>query len=360
MQTIDYPFGEVTPAIGEVLEITSGVKWIRMPLPFALDHINLWLIKDYFDGREGWTLIDCGIANQRTQEAWEQVFLNALDGMPIVRVIVTHMHPDHLGLATWLTERWHAPLWMTMTDYVLAKWLVSPAGSSLGSQAGGGGAADHFSRHGLNDLADLEKIRARSNYYSQMVPSVPAQFRRMMDGDELSIGGVGWEVVVGYGHAPEHASLWCEALNILISGDMVLPRISTNVSVFDSEPNANPLALYLNSLSQLSHLPSVTLVLPSHGKPFRGIHERIHALKKHHEDRLTETIEACRIKPQSAREIIPVLFRRELDLHQLTFAMGEAIAHLNYLWLDGCLSRELCSDGVLRFSCLPNHQMPSR
>jgi glyoxylase-like metal-dependent hydrolase (beta-lactamase superfamily II) len=136
---------------------------------------------------------------------------------------------------------------------------------------------------------------------------------------------------------------------------MVLPRISTNVSVFDSEPDANPLGLYLNSLNQMLHLPKSTLVLPSHGKPFRGIHERIDALKEHHKARLAEAVEACRASPQSARELIPLLFRRELDLHQLTFAMGEAIAHLNYLWLDGCLSRELCSDGVLRFSCLPNH-----
>jgi glyoxylase-like metal-dependent hydrolase (beta-lactamase superfamily II) len=354
MQTINYPFGEAMPPIGEALEIASGVKWIRMPLPFALDHINLWLIKDCFEGQQGWTLVDCGVANQDTQDAWERVFLSALEGMPIVRVIVTHMHPDHIGLAAWLTERWHAPLWMTMTDYVLAKWLVSPSGSDLGSQAGGGGAADHFSRHGLNDAADLEKIRARSSYYSQMVPSVPAQFRRIMDGERLSIGSRSWEVVVGHGHAPEHASLWCEDLEIFISGDMVLPRISTNVSVFDSEPDANPLALYLNSLDQLSHFPQLALVLPSHGKPFRGIHERIDALKRHHEARLADAIEACKAKPHSARELIPVLFRRELDLHQLTFAMGEAIAHLNYLWLGGYLSRELCSDEVWRFSYLPH------
>ena len=352
MSSIHYPFREELPIKAEAKAISHEVRWVRMPLPFALNHINLWLLKDQIDGVTGWTLVDCGIADTATQETWEHIFEDQLDGLPIIRVIVTHMHPDHIGLASWICDKWSAPLWMTMTDFVLAKWLISPAGSSLGSIAGGGGAATHFSKHGLNDEADLEKIRARADYYSKMVPSLPPRFRRIFDSENLLINNQSWQVIVGYGHAPEHASLYCEDLGLLISGDMLLPKISTNVSVFDSEPDADPLRLYLSSLDKFLPLPADTLVLPSHGKPFTGIHPRVAELKKHHQDRLLETMAFCAHSPKHARELVPVLFKRELDLHQLTFAMGEAIAHLNFLWRGGYLLRELCPDGVLRFSSL--------
>ena len=349
MKSLQYPFNDELPLLGGAKKIDANVKWLRMPLPFALDHINLWLIKDFFDGQLGWTVVDCGVANQATKDAWESIFLSELEGLPIVRVIVTHMHPDHIGLAAWLCEKWSAPLWMTMTDYLLAKWLSSAEGASVGSAAGGGGAADHFAKHGLNQEEDLIKIRARANYFSQMVPSVPPRFRRIIDGEEITIGDRVWQVIAGYGHAPEHASLWNAQDNLLISGDMVLPRISTNVSVFDTEPDADPLGLYLSSLERFIDLPEKTLVLPSHGKPFQGLHWRVEQLKTHHRERLTDTMTACQQAPQTARDLIPILFKRELDLHQLTFAMGEAIAHLNYLWRVGCLSREASSDGVWRF-----------
>lgn len=352
MQIINYPFLDELPALGQAKELSPGVKWVRMPLPFALDHINLWLIKDCFEGQEGWTLVDCGVANQATKDLWESIFEAQLEDLPIVRVIVTHMHPDHLGLAAWICDRWRAPLWMTMTDYVLAKWLISPAGSTQGSMAGGGGAADHFLKHGLSDPADIEKIRARADYYSQMVPSIPVDFRRIMNGDLVEIGGGTWEVLAGYGHAPEHACLWSKSCGVFISGDMVLPKISTNVSVFATEPDADPLGLYLSSLVSYERLPKDALVLPSHGKPFTGLHSRILQLKEHHQERLAETVAACKKQPITARDLVPILFKRELDLHQLTFAMGEAIAHLNHLWREGILRREVFSDGVARFSCL--------
>jgi glyoxylase-like metal-dependent hydrolase (beta-lactamase superfamily II) len=350
MQAIHYPLSEQIPEVGHSIHLTPDIKWIRMPLPFALDHINLWLLSDELDGVKGWTIVDTGIANDSTKVAWNRVFETELNGLPILRIVVTHMHPDHIGLADWLTKRWSVKVWMSLGDYSVARWLVSPAGSQLGSQASGGGAADHFKLHGLSDESDLEKIRARSDYYQRMVPSVPNQFRRLMDGDVLRIGNHEWEVIAGYGHAPEHLSLWSSKQNVLISGDMVLPRISTNVSVYDSEPDANPLRLYLQSLRKFQRLHPDVLVLPSHGKPFTGLHGRLAALSEHHKERLAETMAACELKPISARELVPVLFKRELDLHQLTFAMGEAIAHLNYLWLDGCLRRELCEDRILRFS----------
>jgi glyoxylase-like metal-dependent hydrolase (beta-lactamase superfamily II) len=351
MNAIHYPLGDKQPAVSELLEVAPGVQWVRMKLPFALNHINLWLLRDNFEGREGWTIVDCGISNDEIRQAWETIFENHLGGLPVVRVLVTHMHPDHIGLASWLCERWNAPLWISMTDFMMARWLSNPAGgASIGSIAGGGGSADHFQRHGLVSEDDLEKIRARFDYYSKMVPSVPPRFRRICDQEKIKIGALEWQAISGFGHSPEHMALSCESAKLLISGDMVLPRISTNISVFDVEPDADPLGLYLSSLSKFEHLAKDTLVLPSHGFPFQGLHFRINELRAHHVDRLNETLEACAQKPHTARDIVPIMFRRELDLHQMTFAMGEAIAHLNYLWRDGQLKRELCSDGILRFS----------
>jgi glyoxylase-like metal-dependent hydrolase (beta-lactamase superfamily II) len=350
--TLHYPLGDDLPVMGGTLEVAPDVRWLRMPLPFALDHINLWLLRDTLDGIDGWTIVDCGIANDATRDAWEQVFATQLRGLPVLRVIVTHMHPDHVGLAQWLCARWHAPLWISMTDYLTAQWLShQEGGAAIGARAGSGGSADHFQRHGLNSPVDLEKIRTRSNYYSNMVPGVPRQYRRIIDGERITIGGHAWQVIMGYGHAPEHACLYCQDLGVMISGDMVLPRISTNVSVYDAEPDADPLGLFLDSLDKLKVLPEETLILPSHGKPFTGMRQRIAELKAHHDARLAETMVACK-EPTTARELVPILFKRELDLHQMTFAMGEAIAHLNYLLRRGKLSRQLCDDGVLRFCAL--------
>jgi glyoxylase-like metal-dependent hydrolase (beta-lactamase superfamily II) len=343
---LHYPFGDALPKPGATLDVAPGVRWLRMALPFALDHINLWLLRDRDDeGREGWAIIDCGIANDATRAAWEQVFATGLEGLPVLRVIVTHMHPDHIGLAHWLTELWGVRLWISATD-----WNAARMASAATTGFGGEGAAAFVAQHGLTDPASIEKIKARRNYYASMVPQVPSRYRRLMDGDPLRIGDQAWRCIAGYGHAPEHIALYCDALGLLISGDMVLPRISTNVSVIDLEPEANPLPLYLASIARLRTLPEATLVLPSHGKPFTGLHERIGQLQAHHDDRLAEVVAACAQAPQTAASLLPVMFKRPLDLHQTTFAMGESIAHLHLLWLAGRLARRLGPDGVLRFA----------
>lgn len=338
---LHYPLGDTLPETGATLELAPGVRWVRMQLPFALDHINLWLLDD----GPGWTIVDCGIANEATQKAWEQVFERELQGKPVNRVIVTHMHPDHMGLAHWLTERWGARLWCSATDYNGAR-LASGSTTGFGGEA----AAAFFASHGLTDPEAVARVKARSNYYASMVPKVPPQFRRMQDGQAIRIGAHDWHAIAGFGHAPEHISLHCPALGVLISGDMVLPRISTNVAVYDLEPEADSLALYLRSIERMRDLPEATLVLPSHGKPFTGLHERIDQLAGHHEERLAEVKTACAAAPTSAAELLPVLFKRKLDLHQTTFAMGEAIAHLHLLWHRGELARAKGEDGVWRFA----------
>ncbi|MBV8469438.1 MAG: MBL fold metallo-hydrolase [Burkholderiaceae bacterium] len=342
---LNYPWGDKIPAPGDTVELLPGVRWLRMGLPFALDHINLWLLRDEFEGRQGWAIVDCGICSDATKALWEQVFAQHLEGLPILRVFVTHFHPDHMGLAAWLTERWQCRLWMSATDYQLAR--VASA-STVGM--GGETAAAFFASHGLTDPDAQAKIRGRASYYPSMVPSVPPSYRRLMNGQTVQIGNQSWRCIAGYGHAPEHISLYCEALDLLISGDMVLPRISTNVSVVDVEPEADPLALYLASIRQMLELPPQTLVLPSHGKPFKGLHARAEQLIEHHAERLAEVEAACRLKPCHAAELLPMMFKRPLDLHQTTFAMGESVAHLNTLWLAGRLRRDKGRDGVFRFS----------
>ena len=342
---IHYPLGDTLPAGGTTLEVAPGVKWIRMALPFALDHINLWLLRDEMGGVQGWTIVDCCIDRTESRAQWEQIFASQLEGLPVLRVIVTHMHPDHIGLAHWLCERWRAPLWISATDYNTAR-----IGSQTTTGFGGEAAALFFASHGLVDADSVSKIRARTNYYSGMVPDVPRKFTRLMDGAVVHIGGKTWHCISGYGHAPEHIALYCAESGVLISGDMVLPRISTNVSVHDVEPESNPLTLFLESIDKFLPLPADTLVLPSHGKPFSSLHTRIRQLHGHHRDRLAEVMEACAKAPQSGATIVPIMFRRPLDLHQMTFAMGEAVAHLHTLWFGGQLVRELGADGVYRFS----------
>ena len=343
---LNYVFGDKLPDIGRTLPVADGVRWLRMRLPFALDHINLWLLRDRQDGREGWAIVDCGIDNEATRAAWEQVFATELQGLPVLRVICTHMHPDHIGLAQWLTATWQCRLWISATDWNAAR----VASSAIGDAHSGHGAADFYALHGLNDPVAQAEVRERSNLYASMVRQVPDQFRRLMHGMRLRIGDHDWQCIAGYGHAPEHIALHCPELHTLIAGDMVLPRISTNISVYDTEPEANPLPLYLESIGAMRALPADTLVLPSHGKPFTGLHRRIDQLMRHHDERLTEVLQACAEAPRSAAELLPVMFKRELDMHQTTFALGEAVAHVHALLAQGQLKEVQRGDGVLRYA----------
>jgi glyoxylase-like metal-dependent hydrolase (beta-lactamase superfamily II) len=363
---LTYPLQDTLPALSEALPVADGVRWIRMVLPFALNHINLWLLRDEIDGVQGWTVVDCCIDRAESRAQWQGIFDTQLQGMPILRVICTHMHPDHIGLAHWICDRWKVRLWISATDYSAARNASSNA-TNFGGQA----CADFYASHGLTDPESVAKIKARTGYYSGLVPAVPESYRRMMDGDVIRIGGKDWRCISGYGHAPEHIALYLaptaptepaprggaadlgaarRSAPILISGDMVLPRISTNVSVFDLEPEGDPLKLFLNSIDRYLSLPADTLVLPSHGKPFTGMHQRIAQLQAHHAERLAEVMQACSAQPTSGADIVPIMFKRELDLHQMTFAMGEAVAHLHLLWYAGKLTRKLGADGIYRFS----------
>jgi glyoxylase-like metal-dependent hydrolase (beta-lactamase superfamily II) len=335
---VTHPFEERVPQPAEAIEAAPGVWWIRMPLPFALDHINLWLLED----GDGWTLVDTGYGVQATWDLWERHFAGCMGGRPVRNVVVTHYHPDHVGCADWLVKRTGAPFWMTATEYLSAH---AAHDDTAGFDRATGMA--FFARNGV-DLAQLPERMRTGNGYRRGVPEVPRSYRRMMHGDRLAIGGRAWEVITVFGHAPEQATLYCAELNVLVSSDQVLPRITSNVGVWGNQPESNPLAQFLSSLARLGHLPEDVLVLPSHERVFRGLHLRIGELHEHHARRLERLLEGC-ATPITAFEALPLLFKRKLDDHQMMFAMGEAIAHLHYLHAQGKVTREIDSGGVRRF-----------
>ena len=334
---IRYAFSAL-PQPGATVEAAPGVHWLRMPLPFKLDHINLWLLED----GDGWTIVDTGIARDEVKAAWEQVFASRFAGRPLKRVIVTHFHPDHMGLAGWLTERFGVELWTPLSEWTMGRLFAQgPAEDSL-AQSG------RFYRRAGFEPGLLESIAGRRFAYRDGVAPIPAMFRRIRHGDLIDIGGRSWRVIVGHGHSPEHASLYCDEARVLISGDQVLPRITPNISVWPQEPEADPLRLYLDSLRRFDELQAGTLVLPSHDQPFTGLHACLDALAHHHDRRLEKALEICR-EPATGVEVLGRLFRRELDSHQLMFAIGEALAHLHYLAGQGRLRRETRPDGVQVF-----------
>jgi glyoxylase-like metal-dependent hydrolase (beta-lactamase superfamily II) len=336
ISSLHYPWSDA-PASGGAREVAPGLLWLRMPLPFALDHINVWLCAD----AAHWVQVDCGYGDAATRALWEQHFETTFAGRPLSRVIATHYHPDHLGNAAWLATRWNCAVAMPLAEYLTAHAIVD-------ERAGYGWNAtcELFRAHGL-EPEHVAALAARGNQFRRGVPELPQQHQRLVPGDDVAIGHNTWHVIPGYGHSPEHAALYCAALNVLISGDMLLPKISTNVSVWPIEPDGDPLGRFLESLSRFEDLPADTLVLPSHGLPFVGIHARVEQLRAHHAARLAE-IEDAAVAPVTASEMLPVLFRRPLDVQQRFFAMGEAIAHLNRLLHAGRLQR-VCVDGVLRF-----------
>ena len=332
---LDYPFIE-TPPGGETWTVLPGIRWMRLPLPYALDHINLWLLDD----DEDVVVVDTGFGLDEARAHWESV-LSSLD-REISGVVVTHCHPDHVGLADWLARRGDAPVYMTQGEFFGAQ--------ALWNQVPGYAIPDMlalFRAHGL-DTPRLQALEQRGNAYRRGVPSLPGAYQRMFDGDVLHIEGNEWRVIVGYGHSPEHASLYCEHLGVLISGDMLLPRISTNISVYPATPQDDPLGWFLESLHRIKDLPDNTLVLPSHGRPFRGLRARIEQLEAHHAERCDALLAAMN-GATSAGELLSTLFPRELDTHQVMFAMGEAIAHLNYLAKRRKVRRLEGRDGVIRF-----------
>jgi glyoxylase-like metal-dependent hydrolase (beta-lactamase superfamily II) len=338
MSSLQYPWAE-TPQPGSTIEVAPGVHWLSMPLPFQLDHINLWLLED--DG--GWTVVDTGIGDEKTRSLWEQIFSRF---SKVKRVILTHYHPDHAGNAAWISKRFGVEMWTTQGEYLTAHAVRS---SSAGYTSDA--VLEVFRKNGLaaERIAGMAANRG-NNRYTALVPEFPHSYRRIIEGDSVRVGAHAWKAIIGHGHAPEHLSLYCEELNTVIAGDMLLSTISTNVSVWSIDPEGDPLRLFLESIARYRELPEDVLVLPSHGKPFRGAHTRVQQLESHHQAHFGKLKQALLEQPKSAGELLGVLFRRPLDAHQTFFAMGEAIAHLHYLYYAGQAQRAVGEDGVMRYA----------
>ena len=335
---IIYAFSQ-PPKPGAIRQVAPSVYWLRMPLPFALEHINLWLLDD----GDGWTIVDCGFGTDETRALWDGIFASCLNGKPVRRIVITHFHPDHFGLAAWLADKWRAPVLMTRPEYAAAQaWHTSRELFTRSANF------ELFKKHGLQINVDGAPP-PRENLFRRGVPAIPSSVIPLDDGAPLNINGRKWRVVTGYGHSPEHAALVCDELGVLIAGDMVLPRISTNVSVQPNLPDADPLGQFLDSLTRYAALDADTLVLPSHGLPFHGLRPRIQALHDHHALRLDELLVAC-AAPRTGAELMPVIFKRALDPQQTFFAMGETLSHLNYLQHRGRLARTCGEDGIYRYS----------
>tara|TARA_B110000977_G_scaffold54547_1_gene74290 strand:+ start:509 stop:1600 length:1092 start_codon:yes stop_codon:yes gene_type:complete len=337
---LNYLFDDA-PDSGEIREIVPGVLWLRMPLPMALDHINLYLLED----TDGWWLIDTGIAIGPTQELWEKVFERYLNGKPVKAVVSTHYHPDHTGMAGWLCEKWQVPFYMTEAEY-----FTGLSFSRTTNEHFNWATERHLTRSGYTP-DQIVKSRKHFGGFGPYITPMPTAYQRMVDGGFLSINGNRWQVIIGRGHSPEHACLYNSGLNILISGDQVIPRITSNISVSGSEPEGNPLKEWFRSLEHfLEVLPDDTLVLPAHNTPFYGLHERLRYLIEHHEEHLLALEEACLSDPASAMELLPVMFKRKLDDHNLGLALGECIAHLNYLHHRGQIERTVDELGCYRYA----------
>jgi glyoxylase-like metal-dependent hydrolase (beta-lactamase superfamily II) len=336
-----FPHAE-PPAFGKTIAVADGILWARLPLPFRLDHVNIYFIED----EGGFAVLDTGVDTAESRAVWETLLAGPLRGKPLSKIIVTHFHPDHIGLAGWLCPRFDAPLYTSQTSY-LSSINISIRPDALE----GVHYRDFYLRHGLApQVADL--VATQGHAYLRLVQALPYTFRRIVAGDTLAIGGRGFRLLSGDGHAPEQIMLDAQAGGIFLAADQVLAKITPNVSVWAVEPGGDPLRLYLRSLRALkAEVAPDVLVLPGHQLPFYGLHARIDELMAHHELRCDLILAACRA-PHSAAELVPVLFPRPLDPHQMSFAFAETQAHINYLIGRGDLAASLSADGIERVRCV--------
>lgn len=339
-----YPWGrQFAPDPVEPVKVADGVWWVRFKMPIALDHINIWLLED----QDGWTVVDTCMDLPDARAQWEQLFAGFMQGRPVNRVIVTHMHPDHVGLAGWICERFGCDLWMSREEYLMCRLMASDTPGSVPEVA-----LQYYRSIGWNER-QIERYRKRFGGFGEVIYELPRNYRRLMSNSTIEIDGRYWQIVMGSGHSPEHAALYCPALKLLISGDQVLPRITPNVSVFPIEPQGDPLKLWIRSCSRIrEQLPDTMLVLPAHQAPFYGLHERLTQLIESHETALEQLYEHL-ATPRRVVDCFEVLFNREIDDKLIQMASGEAAAHLNCLIGRRLAQVESDDDGVLWFTQRP-------
>ncbi len=335
---LTYPFGRDAPEPGALIAVADGVQWARLPVPGSLKHVNIWILED----AEGVAIVDTGLDIPACREGWEALLSGPLAGRAVTRIIVTHFHPDHLGLAGWLAERFDAPLWMTRTEWLFGRMLTADVRDEPPREA-----FTYWRTAGWDEARIEAESKRGWGRFAAMVTPIPVSFVRIEEGDTLRIGARSWRILIGSGHSPEHACLIDDAGGLMIAGDQVLPRITSNVSLNLSEPDADPLGEWLGSIAKLKQLPDSLFVLPSHGDPFTGLHARLATLDEGHRGRL-DALHDYLAEPKRAVDCFSILFGRQIDDASFWLATGEAMAHLRRLEVEGRALREL-REGVAWF-----------
>lgn len=339
MTTIRYPWDQ-PPKNGEITEIAEGVMWLRLPLPMKLDHVNIYILDD----GDGWTLIDTGIKTRKVMGMWKHLIDNILSGKPIKRVIATHHHPDHIGLHGWFVENYGAEYLSTQVAYLTARMLTLDAQEAyLDSQI------DFYRRAGMrSDLFEARKSERPFNF-SDIVHPIPIGFKKISEGNKIEMGGRTWDIRVDHGHAPDHATFWSCDDCLVLSGDQIIPSISSNIGVYPTEPDSNPLKEWMASCDRLKEFSNDdNLALPGHKLPFVGIPLRLKQLLENHSgalDRLRLDLKT----PKTAGEVMPAIFKRNIEDGEYSLGLVEALAHCNYLWHAGEVTRTLDNDGVYQW-----------
>lgn len=338
LKGLRYPLGDHAPTYGEVYQIAPDIGWVRLPVPGDLGHINNWLLDD---GGSDFAIVDTGLFIPDVTEQWKAMIAGPLAGRSLSRVIVTHFHPDHVGCAGWLANKYKVKVWMNRTEWLLARLLTTELLDEPPQEV-----IDRRIFAGY-DEARIDALRAGGwANFAKMVARLPSSHVHLADGAHVPIGNRVWQVLVGSGHTPEHACLVDHHNGVIISGDQILPRISSNISLTDFEPEGDPLGEWLRSIAKFhAALPPDMLVLPAHGQPFTGVHVRLEKLASGHHAQLDALEEALRHKEMRAVDTFALLFAREIDDSVFGMATGEARAHLRHLERTG---RAICEvrDGV--------------
>ena len=331
-----YPW-DSAPEHGAAQEVAPGVLWLRLPLPMALDHVNCFA----FDEGDSWTLIDPGIDTRKCRAALQAALDGPLAGKPVGRVIVTHYHPDHIGLAGWLQAQ-GAELWCTRTSWLFARMLQLDAQPVPVAET-----LEHWRAAGMEPDLLARRATERPFNFADCVHPLPLGFRRIDEGDVIEMGGRRWVVRIGHGHAPDHATLWSEDGDLVVGGDQLLPSISANLGVYATEPGADPVTDWLDSARDFQPFATeAQLVLPGHKLPFTGLPLRLRQMISNHEGALKRLRAHLADGPRTACECFPPLFKRQIGEGEYGLALVEAVAHLNHLWHKGEVTRTRRDDGA--------------
>jgi len=335
-EIIRHPWDSPPPE-GAATEVAPGVLWLRLPLPMVLDHVNIYAL----DEGESWTIVDTGIHSRRAVALWESILAGPLAGKPVSRVLLTHHHPDHIGMAGWLMARFSAALWASRTSWLMARMLILDVEERPTPQA-----LEFWRAGGMDgDVLDQRAQQRPYNFADTCAP-LPVGYTRVQERDVIRAGGRDWDVHFGGGHAPDHLTLWSRDDSLVIAGDQILPGISPNIGVYPTEPEADPLSDWLAACDRLAvHAREDHLVLPGHKLPFTGLPLRMRQLRENHEaalDRLRDFL----AEPRTAADCFPLLFRRKVDAGTYGLALVESVAHLNHLMHAGEVTRRRRSDGA--------------